>query len=190
MGVVGGFGFDTVDAGVGAEGAGGDGAAAGEPAAAETDEEGVPGAGLGVGFEGGGAGSGDDVGVVVRGDEGETAFGAELLAEGLARGFVAVVEDDVGSVGLGGFALRGGCVGGHDDGDFDVGVAAGEGECLGVVAAGVGEDTGLALGGGELEDSVGCAAELEAAGALEGLGLEEDGGSGSFVQGAGGKDGG
>lgn len=78
--------------------------------------------------------AGDDVGVVVRGDEREAFFLFEAETFGLGFVKVAAVEDDGGAETLDVAPFDGGGGDGHDDDGGDVECAAGEGDALCVVA--------------------------------------------------------
>lgn len=149
-------------------------------------------------FECGGALTGDDIGVVIRRDDGEMAFLGDACSDLLAELGVAVVEDDFRAGEIG--EVRGGCaafdfrgIGRHDDDGGEVEESPGEGDGLCVVAGGVGEDAADRLIGGlffECEHGVVGAAELECPDALEIFALQEGAGAEECIEGARGVDGG
>jgi len=98
-------------------------------------------------------------------------FGDELGGDFLA--VEGVAGNDLRAIPLGGGALVRRRVGRHDDNGAHTEQARCQGQPLGVVAAGVGDDAGRSLALGELADGVVGAAKLERAHALEVFTLKE-----------------
>lgn len=188
--VVGAFGFAGVDFGGRPEIVRSEGGSGEEPAAADRGHDGVE---IGIvveQFEGGGGLAGDDAVVVVGMNEYGAGFFHDL-AGGAFTGFeVGFAEGNFGVVSGDGVFFDLGCVGRHDDSRRDSAKGGGEGEGLGVVAGGVGDDAAGGFVVGEGEDGVAGAAEFEGADALEVLAFEVEFGASHGVEGAGGHDGG
>ena len=114
-----------------------------------------------------GALSGDDVGIVERGDHGAALFAGQR--GGMLVGVVVrlAVQDDLGSVPAGrlGLGARGG--GGHHHQRGNAGPGGGHGDTLGMVARAGGDDSTRPLLGGEVGDLEPRAAQLERARVLE-----------------------
>jgi len=96
-------------------------------------------------FEAYGALSGDDVFVVVGRDDDVSVVPCEPFGFVFALVGARAYEDDFCTEICGGFALDLRCVVGHDDDRFRLERAGGVGDALGVVAAGVGDDTFLSF---------------------------------------------
>ena len=118
--------------------------------------------------------------MIVRRNQREPAFGGEPPSDGFAVFRIAVVEDHLAAVALGGDAFDRGRVRRHDDDARDVEHLSGERDGLRVVAGREGDDAAAALVGVQSRERVVRAAKLEGAGALQVFALEEQLGAGAL----------
>ncbi len=144
-----------------------------QPAPADGDDEGVDRGIVLEDLEADRALACDDGGIVKSVDE-RPSFAGELPGVLVRLVVVLADEPDLGAVAPGCGDLCGGGVLGHDHGAGHAEVGGGQGDALGVVTGGGGDDAALPLGFRECGDLVEGAAEFERAGALQVLEFEVD----------------
>ena len=188
-GVVGDFGFDAGDAGLGIYSLDRDGRAGEKAAAAAGRDDPIEIRNLFAEFGGSSPLPCDDVEVIERRDEGEAVPGLEFSGDFFAGGIGGFAENDGGAVAFGGLALGGGGVARHDNGGANTEKLTGEGDGLGMVAGGKSNDAGSFLGGGEARNGVEGAAKFEGADTLEVFAFAEDFGADEAIQRARGRNG-
>ncbi len=127
--------------------------------------------------------------MVIGRDQGQAPFGGEAVADLLAVFRVAVIENHLGAIAARGGDFDGGGVLRHDDHGLDAEQPRRQGDRLGMVARGIGDDAAGPLRVRELRQGIVAAAEFEGAHALQILRLEEQGRAGLGVGGDGGEDG-